>query len=145
MPDKKQNDEKTKDLDSFVTKREFYAEINPIKLDISGLKADVSGLKIDVAVLKKDVSELKVDVAVLKKDVAELKVDLSEFKEETRGGFKKVRAEMSEIKNELITAMCEQTQKIIDHIDHKDRKNEREHVGMRNRISVCENKLAIQS
>jgi len=86
-----------------LVKKEFYAEINPIKLDISGNKADILGLKIDVSTLKSGMSDIKKEILIGRK----------EAKEE----FSNVRKEMSEMKEDLITAMCQQTQRLVDLID----------------------------
>lgn len=48
-------------------------EVEPIKLDVSGLKTDVSDLKIGQESLKQDVSGLKIGQESLKQDVSALK------------------------------------------------------------------------
>lgn len=112
-----------------VTKQEFYDETKLIReefqVEINPMKKCLVGLRVDVEELKTDVSELKVDVKALK-------VDMFDFKTEMRNNHQS-----------LILAMCEQTQKIIDHFDESSEKNQQEHIEMKRRINVCEKKLVI--
>lgn len=104
-------------LDDYLTKKEFYAEMRPIRFDNSGYKADILGLKVDVSMIKTDIVEIKKDISNVRKEMTsmkeELKEDIKEVKEDLTKEATSIRKEISD----LTLAMCQQIQRVIDLID----------------------------
>lgn len=82
------------------------------------MKKELIGLRVDVNELKNDMAELKTDVAELKVSVFDLRKDINRNHQL------------------LISAMCQQTQKIIDHFEERFTENEQEHIYFRQRINI---------
>ncbi len=86
--------------------------VEPIKQDVSGLKADVSVLKEDVSGLKQDVSQLKSDMAEQKQAISQLQDDMAEQKQ----AISQLRDDMAEQKqaiSQLQDDMAEQKQAVV--------------------------------
>lgn len=135
-----------------VTKQEFYNETKLIREEFKeGMslarqefhdetKLIRKEFKEETSLIRKEFhdetklirKEFHSETKLIKEDVKALKVDMFDFKTEMRNNHQS-----------LILAMCEQTQKIIDHFDESSDKNKQEHAEMKNRISVCEKKLVI--
>ena len=133
-----QNDGKsTVVLDNYLTKKEFYAEIRPLKFDNSGHKADILGLKIDISTFKTGISNLDKKLTDTK---YELKSDILDSRKEAKEDLVReatsIRKEAKEdLDRKLAETKAELKQDILD--SRKEAKEDlvREATSIRKEIS----------
>jgi len=95
-----------------------YFKVQEIDENVRDVKADVQGVKKTTADIKNGVKEVKDDTVDLKKGVQEVKQEVQEFRQETKGNFEDVRADIIVAKKQLLQDCAEKEKNLTALIKH---------------------------
>ncbi len=100
-------------------------DISNMKADISGLKADMGNVKVEVAGMKEDIANIKAEVAGMKEDIANVKAEIAGMKEDIAN----IKAEIADMKEDIanmkadIARLDKKTNEIQLTLENETRRN----------------------
>lgn len=61
------------------------AKLDPVKMEIAGIKTEITGIKSDIASMKSEITGMKSEIAEMKTEITGIKSDITSMKTEITG------------------------------------------------------------